>query len=272
MKKKALIVGCGYVGSYLRKILQQYDWHVVGISRSGNVNCDELKIDVSNSFSLHISSYDVVFYLVSADAYTSAAYEAAYLRGVTNTLQALAKTKQRPRFVFVSSTSLFAEVQGNLVDESSPISTTLFSKQFLNAGEQLVWKSGLTSIVVRFSGIYGPGRSRLVQQVKDGTAYLKKMPCISNRIHLEDCAGILYHVATTENPFPLYIGSDSEPTPYNEVLIWLANRLGLPAPKTEAASKISTHLSNKRCSNNLLIDSGYCFRFPNFREGLRTCL
>ena len=271
MSKTALIVGCGYVGSHLKKRLRGCNWQVHGITRSAADNNDDLKIDVGKEFSLD-TRFDVVFYLVSADTYTSEAYELAYQRGVINTLQALAKTNQKPRFIFVSSTSIFSENQGNIVEETSAITTAPFSKKYLNAGELLVWKSDLPAIVVRFSGIYGPGRYRLVEQLKAGKSSLKEAPFISNRVHLEDCAGILHHLATAKNPAPLYIGSDSEPTAYNDIVTWLAKELAIATPKKSTELKPSLHRSNKRCSNKLLLQSGYSFLFPSFREGFRSCL
>lgn len=271
MTRKALIVGCGYVGSQLKKILVEEGWKVHGLKRYSESDQDILTIDVSREFSLS-NKYDVVFYLVSADSYTPESYEIAYKRGVHHTLLALKKSGQSPQFIFVSSTSLFAEKQGSLVDETSAVELTSFSNKYLNSGEELVRNSGLLSTVVRFSGIYGPGRCRVVDQIKSGKARFKIAPYISNRIHLDDCVGILHHIVTIKNPHPLYIGSDSEPTPYNEVISWVAKELGVEGVKMESESIVSPHISNKRCSNQLLISSGYVFRFSDFRRGFRSCL
>ncbi len=266
-KKSALIVGCGYVGSQLKKLLHSHNWDVTGIKRSKeNGDKTTLSIDIKRKFSLK-EKYDFVFYMISPNSRTEECYKEAFEKGVSNTLQALKESLQKPSFIFVSSTSLFAENSGKRVTESSAIETDSFSKKYLNIGEQLVKKSGLHFTVVRFSGIYGPNRYRLIDRLKDGTALLKKNPVISNRIHLADCAGILCHLTTLKERKTLYIASDSHPTPYNDVLIWLSKKLELDPPREEISSKSSRHMSNKICSNELLIQSGYTFIYPSFREG-----
>ena len=268
--KKALIVGYGYVGSYLSTRLQQMSWEVWSLRRTRENSNNHLSIDVTSPFSIN-SSFDTVFYMVSADAYTPQAYENAYVTGVRHTLQALQTRKKKPRFILVSSTSVFAENSGALVNENSPTANSIFSKDKLLQGESLVQTSGLPHSILRLSGIYGPNRCHLVQQVRSGDARLKTTPMISNRIHVKDCAGILYHLATLEQVEALYIGTDCEPTPYNEVLQWLGTKLKRPLSMEDQASQ-STHMSNKRCSNQKICRSGYHFYYPSFREGFMSCL
>ncbi len=271
-KKSALIVGAGYVGLKLMQTLASQGWSVQGIKRQPKQDHLEiLSIDIKNTFTLP-QGYDVIFYLASADSYTAEAYDVAYTKGVENTLQALKNSAQSPRFIFVSSTSLFAENDGGIVSESSPTATLNFATKSLAQGEQLVGQSGLPFLTVRFSGIYGPERCQLVQHVKNGQATLKINPYVSNRIHLEDCVGALIHLATLDKPHPCYIASDSTPSPYNEVLLWLSKKLGVPAPKLEESPSSSHHMSHKKCSNSQLLSSGYSFLYPSYREGLLSCL
>ena len=270
-KLSALIVGCGYLGTFLKELLLKQGWVVDGLRRTKNKTNDDIVVDVGKNFSLN-KEYDVVFYMVSADTYTPEAYDISYNRGVKSTLNAIEKYGFKPRFIFVSSTSLFSENQGGVVTEDSPIETNTFSKASLSKGEKLVGSSGLDYCVVRLSGIYGPNRCSLIDRVKSGKAQLKKTCVISNRIHVKDCAGILYHLATIKDPRNLYIGSDQSPTPYNEILFWLAHQLGVESLKTEEVASFSPHMSNKKCSSKRLIESGYSFLFPNFRVGLLSCL
>jgi nucleoside-diphosphate-sugar epimerase len=226
----ALIVGCGYVGEALRKLLNEEGWLVHGVRRTGE---DEHTIVADVSKGLNLSRrYDYVFYLVSAGGYTEEAYTRAYVTGVSQTLAAVKNFAPPERFVYVSSTSLFAENSGGVVKETSPIEKTPFAKECLAQGEELVAESGLPFTVVRFSGIYGPGRSRLLDLVASGEARLRRQPTISNRIHQIDCAGVLKHVACLQKPNSLYIATDSHPTSYNEVVLWQpsANALRHSAP------------------------------------------
>ena len=55
---------------------------------------------------------------------------------------------------------------------------------------------------VRLSGIYGPGRLRLVRKVSSGEA--RATDGWTNRIHVEDCGGALHHLWKLADPAPLY--------------------------------------------------------------------
>jgi nucleoside-diphosphate-sugar epimerase len=267
----ALIIGCGYVGSRLKTLLTEKNWTVFSARRSSQPGHTNIIIDVSSEFSLP-HRYDVIFYMVSAGAYNQQAYQNAYSLGVYNTLQAIRKSGQNPRVIHVSSTSVFSECNGGMVTEESPTKVNSFSVDAILNGEHQISTSGYESSILRLSGIYGPDRFHLLDQIKAGSASLKKEPVISNRIHVEDCIGALYHLATIPHPDPIYIGTDSEPTPYNEVIQWLAKKLKVDPVATAAEETTSVHMSNKRCSNSKLLRSGYRFRFPNYRDGFLTAL
>ena len=124
------------------------------------------------------------------------------------------------------------------------------------------------SVVVRFAGIYGPERQRLLTSVQNGTASLGTRPHLTNRIHRDDCAGFLLHLLQLESPEPLYIGVDDEPCEMSVVLTWLAETLGAPRPgASEAGGSGRERGGNKRCSNQRLRQSGYQLAYPSFREG-----
>src|SRR5690606_26465334 len=89
----------------------------------------------------------------------------------------------------------------------------------------------------------------------------------TNRIHSEDCAGVLAHLierkVTGEALEGLYLASDCEPVRLFELKQWLAEQLGMPI--TAPARVVSS--GGRRCSNRRLLDSGYRFIYPSFREG-----
>ena len=86
----------------------------------------------------------------------------------------------------------------------------------------------------------------------------------TNRIHRDDCAGILHHLLRLDRPLPLYLGADHEPATQCSVMDWIAGRLGLPAP---ARSGSDAAVAGKRCRNARLVASGYAFEYPGFRDG-----
>ena len=273
VSKAALVAGCGYVGRELAHQLTNKSWSVDAIRRSKPVGSDEgfqtICQDLNQPFQLY-SAYNSVFYLVSADSYRSESYESAYHTGLKNLLAALSKWPKPEQLIFVSSTSVYAQSDGAWVDEQSPVSQEGFGRQSLLAGEALALQSGIPSLVVRFSGIYGPERMRFRDSILAGTTALLERSCFTNRIHRGDCVGSLIHLMNNGKSNEVYIASDSEPADYNDVVRWICKQAGVKNPDVEASPSPSFHRGNKRCSNRKLLSTGYRFLYPDFRSGYAT--
>ena len=99
-------------------------------------------------------------------------------------------------------------------------------------------------------------------------------PHYTNRIHRDDCAGVLRHLMQLEAPEPVYLGVDCEPADEAAVLRWLAGALGAAEPRIAAAGERHgrERRASKRCRNDRLLASGYRFLHPTFREGYRAIL
>ena len=133
--------------------------------------------------------------------------------------------------------------------------------------------TGITPVVLRLGGIYGPGRTRLIDQVRGGTAVAPAEPRYTNRIHRDDAAAAIVHLCTmAADPGPVYLGVDNDPAELGEVQRFLAAELGLPRPASAAVCGEPSRGGNKRCSNALLRSTGFEFTYPTFREGYRAIL
>jgi nucleoside-diphosphate-sugar epimerase len=186
-------------------------------------------------------------------------------------VQLRAQARKPKLIVFVSSTAVYNQMDGSWVDEDSPVEPESYSGKRLLEAEQIIRTSGFTNVVVRFSGIYGPGRNRLIEQVRQGRA--SKSPHFTNRIHADDCAGVIAHLLELRHQnIPLasvYLATDSAPTPMIEVVTWLAKQLGVSDFLSEDAIN---ERGNKRCSNQQLLASGFTFRYPGFKNGYSAML
>jgi nucleoside-diphosphate-sugar epimerase len=275
---RILVAGCGYVGTELTRILAADGGNQVwGLRRRSAPMPDGVQAilaDLSRPGTLTTlpSRLDAVVYTVGADGHTPEQYERAYVEGLANLWTALRAAGGSPRrLVVVTSTAVYAQNDGEWVDESSPTEPREFSGQTLLRSEALALSLQTEPVIVRFGGIYGPGRTRFVDSVRSGTAPLGAGPEYTNRIHLVDCAGVLAHLIRLDAPASIYVGVDDEPADRRAVVEWLAERLGVapppPLPKgTQAPSR------GKRCSNRSLRESGYAFRFPSYREGYAEVL
>ena len=193
--------------------------------------------------------------------------------GVSALLEVLEARAEPPRRVFfVSSTSVYGERGGAWTDESAPVAPRGFAGESLVAGERRMLASPIPATVVRFAGIYGPGRGWMIERARAGARCAGDPPKFTNRIHRDDCAGVLAHLVERDRVDDAYIGVDDAPVEECEVLEWLAARLGAPAPRRVGAGAGEPRASGKRCSNARLRASGFRFRYPTFREGYAAVL
>ena len=243
---------------------------------------------------------------VAADSPTEAAYRAAYVDGLSNVLDAvLLSGAPVRRVLFVSSTAVYGDAGGGWVDESTTPEPGGFSGRIIREAEDLLARrlsgSGISPVVLRLGGIYGPGRTRLIDQVRSGSAVVPAESRFTNRIHRDDAAAAIVHLCSMDPvPAPVYLGVDNEPAELGDVLRFLAAELELPVPPsgtpgqgTQAGADASAGGSgsgqaaaaggpkasgepsrggNKRCSNALLRSTGFEFTYPGFREGYRAIL
>ena len=202
----------------------------------------------------------------------AAGYEASYLQAAG---QLVARLKQQcpglQRFIYISSTAVTGGEHGQWVDESAPYAPARPTAQVLADTEQLLLDCGLPVTILRASGIYGPGRTRLIDQVRTGAARLPSGSHWTNRIHRDDLAAAVVHVAALgDAAAPLYLASDEQPAQLGEVYEFLAAELGLPVPP--ASSEAEARAGDRRLSSQLLRDSGFSFSFPDYRSGYRDIL
>lgn len=273
------IVGCGEIGVLCAQRLLAADHKVVAVRR--NITTlphwiDSEAADVTKPETLDFirrSAFDVLIYQVAASGFTEQAYRQAYVEGVAHVMQQCRGLSTR--VLFVSSTGVYHQNDGSWVDEMSETQPQKFNGQLMLEGEQRVTAHQRGS-VVRFSGIYGPGRTRLIDQARSGESG-KANDGFTNRIHVEDCAGVLSHLvglSAKESLQPVYLASDSSPALRSEVFGFLAAEMGVMSKVDSSASELPAKriAGSKRCSNRQLLASGFEFAYPDYRSGYRQVL
>jgi nucleoside-diphosphate-sugar epimerase len=278
---RVLIAGCGYVGTALGLRLAATGHVVWGLRRSAEglppgIRSVEADLTAPETLQKLPPKLEAVFYTAAPNGADEAAYRAIYVDGLRYLFEALMRQGQSPRRVFfTSSTAVYAQSAGEWVDETSPTEPTHFSGRRVLEGEKFLLNGPFPATVIRFGGIYGPGRTSMIERVRQGIATCRDGPPLyTNRIHRDDCAGALQHLLTLPEPEAIYLGVDHEPAEHCVVLRWLAGQLGAPVPCVTASPTTDTrrHRTNKRCRNAKLVASGYVFRYPTFREGYATLL
>lgn len=273
---RCLILGCGDLGSRVGQLLLDEGHQVWGARRS----LEKLDQGIQPfAWTLPeaappLPQLDYIIYSLSADEFSPEAYRLAYLEGVQVLIGSLKRQKVSPqRIFFVSSSGVYGQNDGEEVDELSSTAPQSFSGQLLLEGEEALHQSPWPVTLLRFSGIYGPGRERLINQVKSGRFPPEQPLKFSNRIHIEDGARAILHLiqmdAAGEKLADTYLVTDCEPVPLQEVTRWLAHQLGY---LYQPGDQLPTRGGNKRLNNQRLKATGFSFRYPSYREGYAPLL
>ncbi len=278
---KILLLGCGNLGRKLAVRLIAAKHTVIAVKRTAlkapltGLQVVLVDITAAQSVKKIPTDVDIVVFLLSPSERNKAAYQNLYGQGLHNVLSHFAHSSSptsgaRLRWLMVSSTSVYGQKSGEWVDEESPARATSFNGRALVQAEQQLWAHCVESTVLRFGGIYGQGRESLIRRVRAGSPVQYDPPYYSNRIHEEDCLGVLaflIHKSLLGMPLEnLYLATDSAAAPLSEVAVWLSEVMGCPAPPKKEASS-STLVMNKRCRNNRLLKLGYSLRYRTYKEG-----
>lgn len=275
-----VIAGCGDVGSRLASQLLAAGWEVHGLRRNVSrlpegvigIAGDLFKKDCPDTWP--IGGVDYLVYCAAATDHDEAGYRKAYVEGLQHVLEWLDDYGQQPKqLVFVSSSSVYGQQNGEWVDETSPTQALGYSGQVMLEAEQVAFDSGIPATTVRLTGIYGPGREWLLSQVRQGYRVAVEPPLYGNRIHVDDAAGLLafllQHVEQGGSLDKVYIGVDDAPAPLAEVVGWLREYLGV----TEWAEDASVRRAgSKQCSNARAKALGWTPTYPSYRKGYAAIL
>jgi nucleoside-diphosphate-sugar epimerase len=271
--RRVLIAGCGYVGSATADIFHAAGWEVEGWTHSKKSAAELAKksypiraVDIADRAAVREArgKFTAIIHCASSGGGGVESYRQVYLRGAQNLIEEL-----RPdHFIFTSSTSVYAQINGEWVDEESPAEPAHATGQILRETEEFVRQN--RSTLARLAGIYGPGRSALLRKFLSGEARIEgDGGRILNQVHRDDIAAALFLIASLPNENGIFNIVDNEPVTQLETYTWLANKLGrpLPAGMTDSAPR-KRGVSNKRVSNRKLRALGWAPRFPTFREGM----
>jgi nucleoside-diphosphate-sugar epimerase len=178
---------------------------------------------------------------------------------------------------YLSTVGVYGDYGGAWVDEQSacrPVSR----RSVLRLAAEQEWlttakRTGVPVSVLRLSGIYGPGRNAFVNLANGTAKRLIKPGQVFNRVHVDDIAGALWHLAG-RNENGVFNVTDDEPAPPQDVVSYAAGLMGIEPPP-EIPFEIaqlspmarSFYGENKRVSN-AAIKADYEFALPNYRAAL----
>jgi nucleoside-diphosphate-sugar epimerase len=239
------VLGCGYVGAEFARQAKAAGHDVLGVVRS-EASRDKLLAEgiTAEAFDLHAGDwamlpkqFEAVVYAASTGGGGPEAYALAYDVGVKRAL-AWARGVGAQAFVFTSSTGVYRQDDGRIVDEESVVGGAPTADAILG-GERAVLSSGFAKArVLRFGGLYGPGRHHMVDQLRRGDHVIGgRVDHFINYLHRDDAASsVLAALVAGPDGARVYNVGDGSPVTKEALARWIAERLGQPAPIFDPAA------------------------------------
>ena len=286
-----LIIGCGYVGqaalndfrnrgrpvsALTRNPPRAADWSAAGVRGIvGDI------MDPDSLSDLCLDDDGDVLFAVGYDRQSSHSIEEVYCQGLRNVLDHLHQQgAPLRRFVYLSSTGVYGDHQGDWVDEETPTAPERPGGKACVAAEKTLAAHPLTSekhVVLRLAGIYGPGRVPRLNDIRQGKPIPAPPNTWLNLIHLDDIVQVIASAVACDAPSYRYCVSDGNPVrrhDYYRSLAELADAGPLELIEADADSPTSQRAaSDKRISNRRLMDQlKVRLKFPNHRDGLAAVI
>ncbi|EAQ81885.1 SDR family oxidoreductase [Blastopirellula marina] len=283
---RRLIFGCGYVGLRVAQRWRKQGDVVFAVTRSADTaaqfaadGLQPIIADVTDEDSLgDLPAVDTVLFAVGYDRTAGKPIEDVYVAGLAKVLDHL--PSHCGRLIYISSTGVFGDAAGQVVDEQTPCDPRRSGGKACLAAEELLrshpsWQAKHVSL--RLAGIYGPGRIPRAKEIAAQIAIPAPGAGALNLIHVDDAAETVLLAATHPAPQSLYIISDGHPVERTEYYAQIARSLNAPDPVYEAADPQSPAAlraaTNRRMSNALAVEHlGLTPQYPDYRAGLAAIL
>jgi shikimate kinase/nucleoside-diphosphate-sugar epimerase len=265
-----LIAGCGYLGEPLADLLHEAGHQVTGLTHSSEsasrlAQCKPwraLPCDISNAAAIDALDFacDVVIHCASSNRGGTEVYRQVFEHGLAN----LARKFANAKLVFTSSTSVYPQTDGSIVNEESSAQPDRETGRILRAAEDLVIARG--GIVARLAGIYGPGRWHMLKNLLSGDASIEGNNGAGralNQIHRDDAASALKHLIET-NAQGIFNVADDEPITQHDAFTKLCPLFNALLPPTaEPNPERKRGWTHKFVSNAKLKATGWAPQFPS---------
>ncbi len=260
---------------------QQQQAKVFTLARQANAEPGHIQADLDQASSLSglPTKQAIVYYFAPPP-----------LQGETDTrlenFLAAIETNALPKcFIYISTSGVYGDCQGQWVTETSPLKPGTDRSRRRLAAEQVLgqWagQHKVTNVILRVGGIYGPSKLPL-ERLRQGMTVLRRdIAPYSNRIHADDLAMICQAAANTSGQQHVYNVCDNLASSMSDYFIRVAKHAGLPAPieidwpqaETELSPVMLSYLRESRRMDNskMLNELQITLAYPGLESGLEAC-
>ncbi|AES59572.2 putative NAD(P)-binding domain-containing protein [Medicago truncatula] len=192
---------------------------------------------------------------------------------------------------YLSSTSVYGDCDGELVDEDYPTNPENESAK-LRLNSELGWSNlahhiGLSPLLFRLGGIYGPGRSAVDTIIKQKPLSegqkRRKHRKYTSRVHVDDiCQALMATIDAPSSSRVVYNIVDDDSAPREEVFEYARKLVEKKWPdlnlqhleqKDWSIVKTRNKRGEKRVSNALMKkELGVQLLYPDYRSGLQSII
>ena len=269
-----LVFGCGYLGSRIAARWIAAGHRVAALTRTRAdvlraIGVEPITGDVLDRAALRtLPSAATVVYAVGLDRAAGKSMREVYVEGLANVLDTLPPCG---RFIYVSSTSVYAQTDEGFVTETSATDPIEEAGQVVLEAERLLRAKRPDAIVLRFAGIYGPDRLLRKQAILKGEPLVNDADKWLNLVHVTDGAAAVLRAESQGAPGETYNIADGTPVSRRDFYTLLAELLqGPPArfdhrPEPLAANR-RIDVSKARTA------LGWAPAFASYREGLTAAV
>ncbi|MBT0663273.1 SDR family oxidoreductase [Geobacter pelophilus] len=286
--EKIFIVGCGDIGRRIAKLGHAMGWQPSALLRTTN-KLDPMREIFELIIEANLDDPSTLESLPTADA--TIFYLAPPPGGgiidsrMRNFCAALAPDRKPKKVVYLSTSGVYGDCGDLTVTEKTPVNPqTTRAKRRLDAETTITgWgrDHGVPVVILRVTGIYGPGRLPL-QHLMSGTPLLsEKEAPITNRIHADDLARVCIAAADRGEDGDIVNVSDGDHGTMTQYFNAIADLLGIARPRQvsreEAAATMPPLLysyfsESRRIDNSLMKNKlGVKLLYPTLADGLPSC-
>ncbi len=263
-----VLVGCGYTGEHLARVLVARGDRVIAARRNANAVA-RLEADLGiTAVRADLAQPETLAGLVPSGAIVVvlAPPGAEPAREIARLVEA---AREAARIVYVSSTGVYGRGHGQWVDESAPIGPLSPTGEARVAAERALDAANVSHVALRVAGIYGPGRGiadriRLGQYriVGDGSAHV-------SRVHVDDLASAIIAAGESDVSGAVNV-ADDDPSPIAQVADAIAAKLGVASPVRTPVEQVSAEVAamltaDRKIDNARMKAMGVVLRHPSWR-------
>lgn len=272
--QKFLIIGQGDIGLPVTNKLAQNNKSVTGLARGERHRYDLsdkvmfMQADASTLTAEQLQGFTHIAIIVTPDEYSASGYHNSYL-SINQHLAQLSETlTELERIVFISSTGVYGQDNGEWIDEHTvPLTPKREASKVILQAEQVLQQGfGDKAIIIRPSGIYGRARLMRLRKAKESQKEPVAAEHWSNRIMDRDLVTIITNVLTCDAPRPIYLATDYRPVTTFELTTWLSKQVDEIPP---AIDQTKTAVTGKRLHSNIPLA---WLDYPDWQVGYRDIL